>query len=119
MGLVGILGSGKAGVKLSFYYKSKFKIDLYYEFKAFELSFYVMFTLTFEIKIMGKEISFSFSFYIFNKPLGGFKNERHNERTYTYSKSKLIEKNRLLTKNGGSWGRKKINDVEKEIYELL
>ena len=119
VGLVGILGSGKAGVKLSFYYKSKFKIDLYYEFKAFELSFYVMFTLTFEIKIMGKEISFSFSFYIFNKPLGGFKNERHNEKIYTYSKSKLIEKNRLLTKNGGSWGRKKINDVEKEIYELL
>ena len=115
VGLVGILGSGKVGVKLSLYYKSKFKIDLYYEFKAFELSFYVKFTLTFQIKIMGKDISFSFSFYIFNKVLGGLKNERHNERIYNYSKSKLIETKRISTKNGGRWGRDKINDVESEV----
>ena len=119
VGLVGILGSGKVGVKLSLYYKSKFKIDLYYEFKAFELSFYVKFTLTFQIKIMGKDISFSFSFYIFNKVLGGLKNERHNERIYNYSKSKLIETKRISTKNGGRWGRDKINDVESEVDKLL
>jgi hypothetical protein len=119
VGLVGILGSGKAGVKLSLYYKSKFKIDLYYEFKAFELSFYVMFTLTFQLNIMGADINFSFSFYIFNKVLGGLKNERHKERIYNYAKSKLIETNRILTKNGGRWGRDKINDVEKKVYTLL
>ena len=117
VGLVGILGSGKAGVKLSLL-KSQFKLDLYYEFKAFELSFYVMFTLTFQFKIMKMEISFSFSFYIFNKVLGGLKNERHNVKIYTYN-SNLLEKSRYLTKNGGRWGRDKINDIEKEINNLL
>ena len=119
VGLVGVLGAGRAGVKLSLYFKNKFMIDLYYEFKACELSFYVMFTLTFELKIMNQKISFSFSFYIFQKTFGAFKYEFHKERIYYYKKSKLAEKNRITTKNGGHWGKKKVNQVKNEVYESL
>ena len=102
IGLIGILGSGRSGVKLSLYYKDKFGIDLYYEFKAFELSFYVMFTLTFQIKAL-VEINFSFSFYIFQKLFGSFKYEYHKERIYKYAKSKFLEEKISKTKNGGKW----------------
>ena len=64
VGLMGILGSGKVGVELTLYFKDKFGIDLYFEFKAFELSFYVMFTLTFRIRYPPVNINFSFFYLI-------------------------------------------------------
>ena len=117
VGLMGILGSGKVGFQLSLYYEEKFKVDLYYEFKAFELSFYVMFSLSFQIEILVGKIEFSFSFYLFQKIFGSLKYEHHNERVYKYSNSKLIEHNRITTNNGGRWGRKKNNDIISEKYE--
>ena len=89
VGLVGVLGSGKAGVKLSLYYKDQFSIDCYYEFKAFELSFYVMLTLTIELKII--KLKFEFSFYIIQKTLGGFKHEYHKIYFYKYKHTKFID----------------------------
>ena len=99
IGLVGILGSGKVGAKLSLYFKEKFSIDLYFEFKAFELSFYVMFTLAFKIDCGVVKINFSFSFYIYQKLFGGLKYEYHNERVYNYSRA-IIEHNIKTTRNG-------------------
>ena len=86
VGLVGVLGSGKAGVKLSLYYKDQFSIDCYYEFKAFELSFYVMLTLSIDLFI----IEFEFSFYIIQKTLGGFKYEYHKIYFYKYKHTDFI-----------------------------
>jgi hypothetical protein len=106
IGLVGILGSGKVGAKLSLYFKEKFSIDLYFEFKAFELSFYVMFTLTFKIDCGVVKINFSFSFYIYQKLFGGLKYEYHNERVYNYSRA-IIEHNIKTTRNGNKWDQKK------------
>ena len=89
VGLMGILGSGKVGVELSLYFKDKFGVDLYFKFKAFELSFYVMFTLTFKISCPPVTINFSFSFYIFQKVFGGLYYEYHNIREYKYSRAKI------------------------------
>ena len=98
VGLVGVLGSGKAGVKLSLYYKDQFSIDCYYEFKAFELSFYVMLTLSIDLFI----IEFEFSFYIIQKTLGGFKYEYHKIYLYKYKHTDFIndDEKRIRKKRG-------------------
>ena len=106
IGLVGILGSGKVGVKLSLFYKGKkFNVDLYTEFKAFELSFYVMFMLSFSLEFGVFKFEFGFSFYIFQKTFGGFKYEYHYITTHEYKKSKLIdEKVKIIRKKKGYSG---------------
>ena len=118
VGLTGILGSGKVGIQLFLYFKEKFKVDLYYEFKAFEFSFYVMFTLSFQIELFGFEINFSFSFYVYQKIFCGFKYIHHNERIYKYGGNK-IEHVIKRTKNGRRYGKDKVNKVISETYELL
>ena len=119
IGLVGILGSAEVGVVLSLNFKDTFSIDLYYEFKAFEFSFYVMFQYTFALKFGTFEINFSFGFDIFRKLFGGFKYAHHNKRQYKYKKSKMVEHIRTTTNNGGKWSKKKINNEKKETYYLL
>ena len=118
VGLTGILGSGKVGIQLFLYFKEKFKVDLYYEFKAFELSFYIMFTLSFQIELFGFEINFSFSFYVYQKIFCGFKYIHHNERIYKYGGNK-IEHVIKRTKNGRRYRDDKVNKVISETYELL
>ena len=108
IGLVGILGSAEVGVVLSLNFKDTFSIDLYYEFKAFEFSFYVMFQYTFALKFGTFEINFSFGFDIFRKLFGGFKYAHHNKREYKYKKSKMVEHIRTTTNNGGKWSKKKL-----------
>ena len=110
VGLIGILGSGKVGFKLYLYFKDRYKIDLYYEFKAFELSWYVMMQLTFQIKVAKFEISFSFAFYIIQKVFCGLKYEQHNEFTYEYGKSQ-IDLLKTRTMNGLKYFKQKKNDV--------
>ena len=110
VGLIGILGSGKVGFKLHLYFKDKYKIDLYYEFKAFELSWYVMMQLTFQIKVAEFEMSFSFAFYIIQKVFCGLKYEQHNEFTYEYGKSQ-IDLLKTRTMNGMKYFKQKKNDV--------
>jgi len=63
LGLKGVLGAGKVGMKLTFFIgDNKYAIKLYMEFEAFRFSFYILFK--FEID---KFINFSFEFYIYNK----------------------------------------------------
>lgn len=79
MGINGVLGSGKIGIKLDLYLnKGELKTDLYFEFNAFELSFYILFNFRIELKIT----TITFSFYIFNKVLPGISKTKHKEKTY-------------------------------------
>ena len=119
VGLTGILGSGKIGIKLSLFFKDKFIVDLYAEFKAFELSFYVMFTLSFNLDLGVIKLKFSFSFYIYKKLFGGFLYSYHNERSYKYKKTKRLKHEIKYTKNGNRWAKKKENKVITEEYSLL
>ena len=120
IGLMGVLGSGKVGVKLSLslYSRRKFSIDLYFEFKAFELSFYIMLNLSFQIKCPPVNINFSFSFYIYQKLLGGLKYEYHNVREYKYEDK--ISHSITTTRNGNKWIDKKKSKIETEkIYSIV
>ena len=66
MGLKGILGSGSVGLKFSLCInKAEFETEVYYKYKAFTLSFYIMFRIQIKMKFM----KFSFSFYLINKRL--------------------------------------------------
>ena len=79
VGINGVLGSGKIGIKLDLYLnKGELKTDLYFEFNAFELSFYIMFKFKIELKIA----TIKFSFYIINKVLPGISKTKHKEKTY-------------------------------------
>ena len=79
VGINGVLGSGKIGIKLDLYLtKGELKTDLYFEFNAFELSFYVLFKFRIELKIK----TIKFSFYIINKKLPGISKTKHKEKTY-------------------------------------
>ena len=119
VGLNGILGSGKVGVKLSIYFEDIFKLDLYYEFKAFEFTFYVMFKLTFKLELKFVDISFSFSFYIYKKLFGGFKYEFHKEKTYYLNNTKeLKDKCEIKTTNRNKW-EKRPKIKSNSCYQLL
>ena len=66
LGLRGTLGSGKVGLKLSIFINNpKLVINLYFQYNAFSLSFYILFQVKLKIGI----INFSFSFYLMNKEL--------------------------------------------------
>ena len=113
IGMNGIMGSAKVGVKLSLFSNNIFSIDLYAEFKAFEFSFYVMFRLTFKFTLGPFMFNFSFSFYIYNKTFFGFKYEYHNEQLY--NKCKFVQRSITSTKNGQEWwNRKRDRIITKE-----
>ena len=81
LGLKGVLGAGKAGIKLSLYIgENKYAFKIYFELEAFILSFYIL--IKFEIQL--KIISFSFEFYIFNKKLFGLIFETHRTIIHKY-----------------------------------
>ena len=61
-GLSGVLVSGKVGIKLFFFYEKKFIFDAYYEYKAFELSLYIIAKISIKILV----IDFSFIIPIYN-----------------------------------------------------
>jgi len=73
-GLRGILGSGKAGIKLYFRFRTlKFVLDLYYELDVLTLSFYVKYRIS--IKVFKKP--FVFESDIYNLLLLGYREEFH------------------------------------------
>ena len=79
VGINGVLGSGKIGIKLDLYLnKGELKTDLYFEYNAFELSFYIQYKFVIELEIT----TIRFSFYIFNKKLPGISKSKHKEKTY-------------------------------------
>ena len=81
IGLHGIIISGRAGCKLKLYL-DKFKIDSYFQIKAFEFSFYIMLKFTISIK---KIINISFQIYLFDKVFASAsKYEFHYEVSYKY-----------------------------------
>ena len=89
IGFTGIIGAGRVGFKLSVYYtENRFKIDMYTEFKAFEASFYIMFTLSFSIQLAFFKIEFGFSFYILQKTYIAFRYEYHKIKFYDKKTSK-------------------------------
>ena len=70
-GLSGVLILGKVGIKLSFFYEKKFIFDAYYEYKAFELSLYIIAKIS--IKILA--VDFSFTIPIYNLQIFSLINE--------------------------------------------
>ena len=103
-GLKGMCGSGRTGVKLSLYLKDKFSIDLYYEFRDHQLSYYLSATFKFDISI----VKFSFSFYIFRIKFASSKIENHSSKEYKYSAA-LINDDDKVVFNGDRWEQKYSN----------
>ena len=80
-GLKGILGSGRAGIKLYLRLrKMQIRTDIYWEFNAMTLYFYVKF----RIKIDYKLIKFNFEYNIIDKLIIGYHKEYHKESKYDF-----------------------------------
>ena len=74
IGLNGILGSGTIGMKLSISLgKKSNKLEIYYEFKAFQLYAYILFKLEFELGI-----KISIKFYLYNEKIAECKKCKTN-----------------------------------------
>ena len=70
IGIKGVLGSGKAGMKLSLFMGvNRYDTMLYFELEAFRLSFYILLKFLINLYVY----KFAFEFYIFNKVFGGLK----------------------------------------------
>ena len=66
VGIKGILGSGKIGIKLAlFINEPKYELEIYYRYNALNLKFYSLF----KVKVDFGLIKFSFKFYLINKDL--------------------------------------------------
>ena len=90
LGIKGVLGAGKAGIKLSLFLgKDRFDTKIYFELESCRYSFYILFKFIVDLKIT----SFSFEFYIFNKAFAGLKLEFHTitVRKYNSKRIKTIE----------------------------
>ena len=73
-GINGILVSGKAGIKISFYLiEEKYETDLYFSLNAFSFTFYVKF----KISINVWQLKYSYEFYLINFVYKGLNDERH------------------------------------------
>ena len=77
VGINGILGSGKVGMNLKLYLNLDIKTDLYFKFPSFQLSFYVLFKIKIQIKILKKSITFKFDTYIVREVLKALSKEIH------------------------------------------
>ena len=74
VGIKGILGSGKAGMKVYLRFrKMQIITDLYWEFNAFTINFYVKFGIKINIKLF----SYYSEFFLLNKQLAGLHKEYH------------------------------------------
>ena len=86
VGIKGILGSGKIGIKLAlFFNEPKYELEKYYKYNALSLHFYALF----QIKIKLKFIKFSFQFYIINKELiDGFSGKKSIKEEHKFKKKR-------------------------------
>ena len=90
LGIKGVLGSGKVGIKLSLFFgEERYDTKIYFELEACRYSFYILFKFSVDLKIT----SFSFEFYIFNKAFAGLKLEFHTTtiRKYNSKRIKTLE----------------------------
>ena len=95
IGLKGVLGSGKAGIKLSLFIgQNRFDTKVYLELEAFRCSFYILLKFSIDIKFY----RFSFEFYIFNQAIAGIKFETHSiaVRYYNSTRIKTLESGTLF-----------------------
>ena len=92
LGLQGVLGSGKIGIKLQFFFKwekrNQFGFDSYYELQALSLSFYIKFHIQVSL---GNFFNYSLEFYILRVPLIAYKKEFHKIRYYIYINSEQFD----------------------------
>ena len=83
VGLKGVLGSGKIGLKLDYNLnQNQLVFHLDYQIEAFALYFYIQFRFTIDIQIH----KFQFQFYIINERLFGIYKEGHKEKIYKFLK---------------------------------
>jgi len=84
VGITGILGYGKIGIKLNFYYigenKDIYGYEFYYNFMAFQLIIYAKATFEIEIEII--KFSYAFEFYLYKKELTAYKYSYKKEKFY-------------------------------------
>lgn len=93
VGLEGKINSIQAGIKLYLYLtEDKFEVDIYFIYKPFEFTFYIMMKIDVEIFFSFFSYRISFQFYIYNKVLFGLKYEIHRLRGYQYNCKKLRQK---------------------------
>ena len=85
LGIKGVLGSGKAGIKLSLFMGiNRYDTKVYFEANALMLSFYILFKFSADLKIY----KFSFEFYIINKLLFGLRFETFSTVTRFYNSTR-------------------------------
>ena len=102
IGIHGLIGSGKVGIKLSlFLNKDNFIVDLYSEIKAFEFSFYIVFKITISFKKLKflkvfsiKDINYEFCIFS-HKFISLFNLEYHLEKDYKYNRQLISSKENL------------------------
>ena len=119
IGIHGLIGSGKVGLKLSlFLTKDNFIVDLYSEIKAFEFSFYIVFkiTINFEklkfLKIFSIE-GFTYEFNIFSHIFVCLFNYKyHLEKSYKYNSQLISSKSTSNLKLDFILWDKEINKVK-------
>ena len=95
LGIKGVMGSGRAGIKLSLFIgQDRYDTKVYLELEASRFSFYILLKFSIDIKIY----SFSFEFYIFNKAFAGLKFETYSiaVRYYNNTRRKTLEGGRYF-----------------------
>ena len=119
LGIKGILGSGRSGIKLSLFIgECRYDTKVYFELNALIFSFYILFRFSADLKIY----KFSFEFYILNKLLTGLKFEAHSTVVRFYNST------RKFTDEGSSplsflyinsWKTINKENLIKKIFSLL
>ena len=83
VGLKGVLGAGKIGLKLEYNLnQNQLMFHLEYQLEALSLYFYIQFKFTINIQIH----QFHFQFYLINQRLFGIYKEGHKEKIYKFLK---------------------------------
>jgi hypothetical protein len=83
VGLKGVLGAGKIGLKLEYNLnQNQLMFHLEYQLEALSLYFYIQFKFTINIL----KHHFNFQFYLINQRLFGFYKEGHKEKIYKFLK---------------------------------
>jgi hypothetical protein len=81
VGIKGVLGSGKIGLKLEYNLnQNQLVIELYYQFEAFSLYFYIQYRLRINLELYILRLEF----YIVNQRLFGLYKEKHKRKIYNF-----------------------------------
>ena len=81
VGIKGVLGSGTIGLKLEYNLnQNQLVIELYYQFEAFSLYFYIQYRLRINLELYILRLEF----YIVNQRLFGLYKEKHKRKIYNF-----------------------------------